>query len=139
MKRSNLTEQQTDQSEGIVDEIEYNVVQDFGGYGSITFVLNAKIYSTSIDSESPITVFTQGDLRTISKTDVIFTLLLPKDETYVEVQTAELIGIHNSRRKCGNANYNVGQDSFARERKKSLIGRKWLSNLILGSRFKQRQ
>ena len=61
MKRSNLTEQQTDQSEGIVDEIEYNVVQDFGGYGSITFVLNAKIYSTSIDSESPITVFTQCD------------------------------------------------------------------------------
>ena len=43
-----------------------------------------------IDSGSPITIFTQDDLRKILKVDVMFARLLPKTEQYVDYNNKPL-------------------------------------------------
>ena len=84
MRRVDLIDQQNNQSEGSTDEKADNVILHVNGEGAPPFVLKEKInnqpFCTMIDSGSPITIFTQGDLMKILKLDVTFARPLPKSE-----------------------------------------------------------
>ena len=81
MRRINRIEQEANQSEEST-ETEDNMVLHIGGDGSQPFIVKGKInnqaFATMIDSGSPITIFTQADLRKILKLHVIFARPMPK-------------------------------------------------------------
>ena len=58
------------------------MVLHVGGSGSQPFVMKSKMknepFTMMIDSSSPITMFTQADLRGLLKVDVIFVRPMPK-------------------------------------------------------------
>ena len=64
------------------------MVLHVSGGGNQPFTLKAKInnqhFSAIIDSGSPITKFTQADLRELLKVDVIFAWLMPKNKQNVD-------------------------------------------------------
>ena len=94
MRRINLIEHEDDQSEDSNKYEEDKMVLHVGGGGSQPFMIKGKINNeslpTMIDSGSPITIFTQTDLRRIHKQDVIFAILLPKTEQYVDYNNKPL-------------------------------------------------
>ena len=88
MRTINVIERDDDQSDESVGAEEDNMVLHIGGNGQQPFIMKGKIhnqaFATMIDSGSPITIFTQDDLRKILKVDVIFARPLPKTEQYVD-------------------------------------------------------
>ena len=105
-----------------------NVVLHVNGEGTPPFVLKGKIdnrqFTTMIDSDSPITISTAGDLREILQQDVIFTRQLPKYEEYVEYngRPLNLFVVTTADVKVGNETLKQARIVIAREGKKSLIG-----------------
>ena len=81
--------------------------------------INNQAFATMIDSGSPITIFTQADLREILKLDVIFARPMPKAEQYVDYNNKpfNLLG------------YTTARIGTSRDWKRSLIGRDWLNQL----------
>ena len=87
LRRINQIEQDDSQSESSNEMNEENMVLHVSGAGNQPFVLKCKIkepFKTMIDSGSPITIFSQEDLRKILKVDVIFARSVPKNEQYVD-------------------------------------------------------
>ena len=82
MRRINLIERDGYQSEESIEQDEDNMVLHVGGSGSQPFVMKSKMknepFTMMIDSSSPITMFTQADLRGLLKVDVIFVRPMPK-------------------------------------------------------------
>ena len=76
MRKINQNERDDDQSEESTGAEEDNMVLHIIGNGRQPFIMKGKInnqaFATMIDSGSPITIFTQDDLRKILKVDVIF-------------------------------------------------------------------
>ena len=70
------------------------MVLHIGGDDSQPFIIKGEInnqaFATVIDSGSPITLFTQADLREILKLDVIFARPMPKAEQYVDYNNKPL-------------------------------------------------
>ena len=88
LRRINLIEQDESQSKSSNEMNEKNMVLHVSGAGNQPFVLKGKInkepFKTTIDSGSPITIFTQADLRKILIEDVIFARPVPRKEQYVD-------------------------------------------------------
>ena len=135
MRRVNLIDQQNNQSEGSTKEEADNVIKNVNGDGAPPFVLKGKInnrlFCTMIDSGSPITICTQGDLRKILKLDVTFARPFPKSEEYVDFngRPLNLLGYTTVDVKVGKKTIKSERVVIAREGKKSLIGRNWLAKL----------
>ena len=81
MRRINLIEREDHQSEESNEQDEDNMVLHNGGIDNPPFIMKGKInnqpFTTKIDSGSPITIFTQADLRELLKVDVIFARPMP--------------------------------------------------------------
>ena len=82
-----------------------------------------------IDSGSPITIFTQADLKRSLKLDVIFARPVPKHEQYEDYNNKplNLLGFTTVDVQVGkikNAKILITKDG-----KRSLIGRDWLTQL----------
>ena len=97
MRRINLIEREDNQSEENNEQDGDNMVLHVGGSGSQPFGMKGKInnqpLTTMIDSCSPITIFTQADLRELLKVDVILVRLarpMPKLEQYVDYNNKPL-------------------------------------------------
>ena len=64
------------------------MILHIGGSESQHFVMKGKInnqpFTTTIDLGSPITIFTQADLREILKLDVVFARPSQQNEQYVD-------------------------------------------------------
>ena len=88
LRRINLIEQDDSQSESSNEMNEENMVLHVSGAGNQPFVLKGKInkkpFKTMINSGSPITIFTQEDLKKILKVDVIFARQVSKNEQCVD-------------------------------------------------------
>ena len=97
----------------------------------------------SDDSGSPITIFTREDVRRILKSDLIFARPLPKNEEYCEYneKPLNLLGFINVDDQVGKETIKKARMVIAREGKKSLVGRDWLTqlNFIQSSRSKVRK
>ena len=133
LRRVNLIGQATDQSEGSSEWDEDNVVLRLDGIPP--FVLKGRInkqpFTTMIDSGSPFTIFTLDDVRKILKTDVIFARPLPKNEAHVDYdgKPLKLIGFINVDVQVGKRTIKRAQIVIARDRKRSLVRRDWLTQL----------
>ena len=110
-------EQDDSQSESSNEMNEENLVLHVSGAGNQPFVLKGKInkepFKTMIDSGSPITIFTQEDLRKILKVDVIFARPVPKNEQYVGYHNKplNLLGlIQVGKKKLKNARILITRD-----------------------------
>ena len=88
-------------------------------------------FTTMIESGSPITIFTQSDLRKILKRDVLFARPLPKGEEYVDYnrRPLNLLGFTTVDVKVGKKEIKKARVVITRDGKKSLIGRDWLTSL----------
>ena len=135
MRRINLIERDDDQSEESTEAEEDNMVLHIGGNGQQPFIMKGKInnqtFATMIDSGSPITIFTQDDLRKILKVDVIFARPLPKTEQYVDYNNKplNLLGFMTADVKAGKGTIKNARIVITRAGKRSLIGRDWLNQL----------
>ena len=71
------------------------MVLHVGGGGNQPLLMKGKTnnqtFATMIDSSSPITIFTQSDLRKLLKVDVILARLMPKQEQYKDTTTRHSI------------------------------------------------
>ena len=135
MLRNDLIEQEDDQSEDSNEYEEDKVVLHVGGGGNQPFMMKGKLnnesFTTMIDSGSPITLFTQTDLRRLLKQDVIFARPLPKTEQYVNYNSKPLdllgfmtVDVQVGKRKLKNARIVITRDG-----KRSLIERDLLTQL----------
>ena len=88
MRSINLIERDGSQSEDSGEQDEQDILLHVSGSGIQPFVMKGKIknqrFTTMFGSGSPITIFTQADLRELLKVDVICARLLPKREQYVD-------------------------------------------------------
>ena len=95
MRRINLIEQNDNQSENGNDQDEDKKVVNVGGAGNQPFMMKGKMnnvpFTTMIDSGSPITIFTQVDLRNIIEQDLIVARPLPKTEHCVDCNNKQTI------------------------------------------------
>ena len=93
--------------------------------------INNQAFSTMIDSGSPITIFTQADLREILKVDVIFAGPMPKTEQYVDYNNKplNLLGYTTANVKVGKRTIKNARIVISRDGNRSLIGRDWLNQL----------
>ena len=84
-----------------------------------------------IDSGSPITIFTQDDVRKILKSNVMFARPLPKNKEYVDYngKPLNLVGFINVDVQVGKRTIKRARIVIARDGKKSLVGRDWLTQL----------
>ena len=87
MRRKKLVDQATDQS-ALSSKLDgENVVLQLNGTGvspvEIKERINKQPFSVTIESGSPITIFTRGDLRRLLRSDLIFVRPLPKKKEYV--------------------------------------------------------
>ena len=75
MRRLYLIEQEEDQSKS-AEWDDDSVVLHVNRKGTPPFMMKGKIsntpFKTMIDSESPITLFTQGEVRLLLKSDLLF-------------------------------------------------------------------
>ena len=107
MRRINLIEREDNQSEESNEQDEDNMVLYIDGSDNQPFVMKGKInnqpFTTMIDSGSPITIFTQADLRKVLKVDAIFARPMPKSEQYVDYNNKplNLLGFTNANVKVG--------------------------------------
>ena len=134
MRRINLIEREDNQSEESNEQDEDNMVLHICGSDTLPFVMKSKTnnqpFTTMIDSGSPITIFTQADLREILKADVIFARPMPKSEQYFDYNNKplNLLGFTNvnvkGKRTIKNARIVISKDG-----KRTLIGRDWLNQL----------
>ena len=135
MQRFNLIEREDNQSEESTEQDEDIMILHVNGSGSQPLVMKSKInnqpFTTMIDSGTPITIFTQGDLRELQKVDVIFAKPMPKSEQYVNYNNKPLnlleftnVNVHVGKRTITNSRIVI-----SREGKRSLIGRDWLIQL----------
>ena len=135
MRKVKLIDQQTDQSGSSTGEDVENAVQHVNGERTPSFVLKGKIdnrqFSTMIDSGSPITISTAGDLRKILKQDVIFARPLPKNKEYVHYNGGplNLLGFTTADVKVGEQTLKQARIVIAREGRTSLIEKDWLAKL----------
>ena len=135
MRRINLIDQAYNQSEDSTEDDAENMILQVGGKASPPFVLKGKInnvaFTTMIYSGSPITKFTQSDLKKILKTDVIFARPFPKGEEYVDYsgRPLNLLGFTTVDVKVGKKKIKKARVVITRDGKKSLIGRDWLISL----------
>ena len=135
MRRINLIRGDDDQSEESTGSEEDNMVLHIGGNGQQPFILKGKInnqiFATMIDSGSPITIFTQDDLRKTLKVDVIFARPLPKTEQYVDYNNKplNLLGFMTAEVKVIRKTIKNARIVITRDGKRSLIGRDWLNQL----------
>ena len=88
-------------------------------------------FTTMIYSGSPIKIFTKEDVRNILKSDLGFTRPLSKKEQYVYYngKTLNLLGIITVDVQVGKRNIKKARLVIARDGKRSLIGRDWLTQL----------
>ena len=84
-----------------------------------------------IDSRSPMTIFTQADLRELLKGDVILTRTMPKNEQYVDYRNKplNLLGYKTVNVTVGKRTMKNARIVITRDGKRSLIGRDWLNEL----------
>ena len=103
---------------------EDNVVLRLDGTGVPPFVLkgriNKQLFTTMIDSGSPITIFTRDDVRKVLKSDVIFARPMPKNEEYVDYngKPLNLIGFINVDVQLGKRTIKRARIVIARDGKK---------------------
>ena len=141
MRRINLIEQEEDQLEVSNEYKEDKLVLHVGGGGNEPFMMKGKInnesFKTMIDSGSPITIFTQTDLRRILKHDVIFARPLPNTEQYVEYNNKpmNLLEFTTVIVQVGKLKLKNARRVITRDCKRSLIN--WL--IQLQSRRGQRE
>ena len=134
-QRVNLIGQATDQSEHSSGENDKVVLHLAGNTGTPPFMLKGKInkqpFQTMIDSGSPITIFTKEDIRQITKSDVLFTRPLPKNEQYVDYngKRLNLLGYITVDGQVERRNIKKAKLIIVRDGKRSLIGRDWLTQL----------
>ena len=92
--RINLIEHDDSQSESRNQMNKENMVLHVSGAGKQPIVLKGKInkepFKTMINSGSPITIFTQEDIRKVLKVDVIFARPVPENEQYVDYHNKPL-------------------------------------------------
>ena len=135
MRRINLIEREDNQSEESNEQDEENMVLHIGGSDNPRFVMKGKInnqpFTTMIDSGSPITIFTEADLRELLKVDLIFARPMPKSEQYVDYNNKplNLLGFTNVNVKVGKRTIKNARIVISRDGKRSLIGRDWLNQL----------
>ena len=122
IRRVNLVGREYDQSDATSETQEDKVVLHLEGkQGHPPFVMKGKItkepFTTMIDSSSPISIFTQVDLRKLLRNDVIFARPLPKNESYMDYsnQPLNLVGFINvevqvGKRKTKNARIAITRD-----------------------------
>ena len=114
-QRVNLIGQTTDQSEDSSDENDNVVLHLAGNTGTPPFMLKGKInkqpFQTMIDSGSPITIFTKEDIRQITKSDVLLTRPLPKNEQYKDYngKPLNLLGYITVDVQVGRRKHQEGQ------------------------------
>ena len=77
-----------------------------------------------IDSGSPITIFTQADLRELLKVDVILASPMPKSEQYADYNNnpLNLLGFTNLNVKVGKRTIKNARIVISKDGKRSLIG-----------------
>ena len=135
MRRINLIDQASNQSEDSTEDVAKNMILQVVGNGTPPFVLKGEInnvaFTTMIDSGSPITIFTQSHLGKILKTDVLFARPLPKGEEYVDYngRPLNLLGFKTLDVKVGKKQIKKARVVITRDKKKSLIRRDWLTSL----------
>ena len=122
MRRVNLVGREYDRWDATKETQEYKVVLHLEGkQGHPPFVMKGKItkqvFTTMIDSGSPISIFTQVDLMKLLRNDVIFARPIPKNESYVDYsnQPLNLVGFINvevqvGKRKNKNARIVITRD-----------------------------
>ena len=122
MRRINLIERDDDQSEESAGA-EDDMVLHIGGNGQQPFIMKGKLndqaFATMIDSGSPITIFTQDDLR------YMLARPLPQTEQYVDYNTKplNLLGFMTADVKVGKITIKNARIVITRDGKRSLIGR----------------
>ena len=105
------------------------------GNGRPPFVLKGKFnnvtFTTRIVSGVPITKYTQSDLRTIMKKNVLFARPLPMEEEYVDYngRPLNLLGFTTIDVKVGKKETKKARVVITWDGKKSLIGKDWLTSL----------
>ena len=84
-----------------------------------------------IDSGSPTKIFTKEDVRKILKSDLVFTRPLSKKEQFVDYngKPLNLLGFFTVDVQVGKRNFKKERLVIARDGKRSLIGRHWLTQL----------
>ena len=128
MRRINLIEREDNQSQESNEQDEDNMVLHIGGSDNQPFVMKGKInnqpFSTMIDSGSPITIFTQADLRELLKVDVILASPMPKSEQYADYNNKplNLLGFTNLNVKVGKRTIKNARIVISKDGKRSLIG-----------------
>ena len=94
MRRINLIERDSNQSEVSTELEEDNTIFHIVGIGNQPFIMKGKMnnqaFSTMIDSGSSITIFTQADPRDMLKVDLIFARPMPKAEQYPDYNNKPL-------------------------------------------------
>ena len=135
MRRINLIEREHNQSEESSEREGDNMALHVGGGGNQPFTrkgkINNQLFSAMIDSGSPITIFTQADMRNLLKVDVIFAIPMLKNEQYVDYNNKPLnllgyttVNVNVGKRTIKNARIVITKDG-----KRSLIRRDWLNQL----------
>ena len=135
MRRVNLIEREDNQLEESNEQDEDNMVLHIGGSDNQPFVMKGEIknqpFTTMIVSGSPITIFSQADLRALLKVDVIFARPMPKSEQNVDYNNKplNLLGFTNVNVKVGKRTIENARIVISSDGKQSLIGRDWLNQL----------
>ena len=116
------------------------------GTGIPTFVhkgrIKKQLFTTMVDSESPITIFTKEDVRKILRSDVIFARLLPKKKENVDykVKPSNLIGIINVDGHVGKQTIEKRPYSNCESRKEIIGGTRLVNaSKLLSTGSKQRR
>ena len=135
MRRINLIERDDNQSDESTGAKEDNMVLHIGGNGQQPLIMKGKIniqaFAKMIDSGSPITIFTQDDLRKFLKVDVIFARPLPKTEQFVDYNNKplNLLGFVTADVKVGKRTIKNARIVITRDGKRPLIDRDCLNQL----------
>ena len=135
MQRVNNIEQ--DSASASSDTDADRVVLQVNGYAEnnppimMKGTINKKAFSTMIDSGSPITIFTQSDIKNILQQELLFAKPMPNNEKYVDFNNKplNLLGYIIVTVKVGQKTIKGARLIITRDGGRSLIGRDWMSQL----------